>query len=408
MRGSRPTYDLRVTTAQSPTLVTLAELHSTQRAYLRFQRAVRVLAPLGVLALTATGLHDVPATGTSRGAAIAALVVFAGAATGALLARGRPPLLHVCLLALLVCAAVTLVVTGPGRIGLLGLLIAAALLPVRPRGSLGLAGAVAAALLVLVAVVLGNGVSLVNALFTAVSLGCIAAATYLARRLGAANALAEALLRDLDASRARELRLAAIAERQSMARELHDVLAHSLSGLLLQVEGARALAVDAPEDPRLPVALDRAHHLAKAGLDEARQAIGALRDDDALPGPDQLGALVERFACSTGVPCELDVSGEQRALPADVRLSVYRVAQEALTNITKHAAAERASVRLAYEPTQVRLVIEDVAPLAMHDDPSEGGGYGLSGMGERAELLGGRLSAGATPTGFRIELAVPA
>ena len=141
---------------------------------------------------------------------------------------------------------------------------------------------------------------------------------------------------------------AGLAERQRLAREMHDVLAHSLSGLSLQLEGARMLVAADPADPRLPDAIDRAHHLARTGLEEARRAIGMLRDDD-LPGPDRLAALAEQFARDQAVPCDFAVSGEPHPLGSQARLALYRVAQEALTNVTKHASPTRVSLRLAYE-----------------------------------------------------------
>ena len=256
----------------------------------------------------------------------------------------------------------------------------------------------------------GPGVPLLAALagFTAT--------IFLAERLGVANDQAGRLLAELQASRAAEARAAGLAERQRLAREIHDVLAHSLSGLLLKLEGARMLAARDPGDPRLPETIDDAHHLARSGLDEARRAIGALRGEQ-MPGPDRLPELAERFGQDRGIPCQLTVSGAEHRLGADARLAVYRVAQEALTNIAKHARPERVELCLAYQPGATRLTVEDFAgqdqaatEAADVSQPSaggDGGGYGLAGMRERAELIGGTLSAGATPTGFRVELEVP-
>ena len=106
----------------------------------------------------------------------------------------------------------------------------------------------------------------------------------------------------MEETRDAELRAAALAERQRLAREMHDVLAHSLSGLVVQLEGARLLALSDPTDGRLAATIDRAHQLARSGLDEARQAIGMLRDDE-LPGPDKLAALARSFEADSGVPC---------------------------------------------------------------------------------------------------------
>jgi len=204
-----------------------------------------------------------------------------------------------------------------------------------------------------------------------------------------------------------ELRAAALAERQRLARDMHDVLAHSLSGLLLQLEGARLLALASPADERLAGTIDRAHELAKNGLDEARRAIGMLRDDD-LPGPDRLAALTAAFQADTGVPARFSSSGTSRELASSIRLALYRVAQEALTNVRKHARPERVEVRLDYLPDEVHLTIEDAGTLAVAPPAGSDGGYGLTGMRERAELLGGTLDAAPTSTGFRVLLKVPA
>ena len=248
--------------------------------------------------------------------------------------------------------------------------------------------------------------------------------TLLARRLGQANHQAERLLVELEETRAAQAEAARLAERQRLAREVHDVLAHSLSGLMLQLEGARMLTADDPGDPRLPGIIERAHHLGKSGLEEARRAIGMLRDDDELPGPERLPGLAARFEEVSGVPCQFTVSGHAYELSSEARLAVYRVAQEALTNIAKHACPERVEMHLGYEPRYICLKVENLAtnrqpPRSAGDSPggdspggdSPGGdspGYGLTGMRERAELLGGELTTAATRGGFRVELRVPA
>ena len=220
------------------------------------------------------------------------------------------------------------------------------------------------------------------------------------------------LLDQMEETRDAELRAAALSERQRLAREMHDVLAHSLSGLVVQLEGARLLALSDPADGRLAATIDRAHQLARSGLDEARRAIGMLRDDE-LPGPDKLAALARSFEADTGIPCQYTEAGDPAELRPAVRLALYRATQEALTNIRKHAHPERVEVRLEYLRDEVSLAVEDYA--ATDDKPApalaigeSGGGYGLTGMRERAELLGGSLTAGRTGHGFRIVLRIPA
>ena len=222
--------------------------------------------------------------------------------------------------------------------------------------------------------------------------------------------LASRLLAELEESQQARADAAALAERQRLAREMHDVLAHSLSGLVVQLEAARLLARRQGTDPETSAALERALHLGKSGLDEARRAIGMLRGDE-LPGPETLAALVGEFERDARVPCSFDVAGTERELSTSARLTLYRVAQEALTNVRRHAIAESVAVQLAYEPAGTRLTVEDFGSGgASAADMSRGGegGYGITGMRERAELLGGRLGACPTERGFRVELWVPA
>jgi signal transduction histidine kinase len=229
------------------------------------------------------------------------------------------------------------------------------------------------------------------------------------------------LLAQMEETRDAELRAAALAERQRLAREMHDVLAHSLSGLVVQLEGARLLAVSDPSDGRLAATIDRAHQLARSGLDEARRAIGMLRDDE-LPGPDKLGALARSFQADTGVPCRYTETGDPAELRPAVKLALYRVTQEALTNVRKHAHPERVEVRLEYLRDALSLEVEDfhegsgeMGPPGMNSGesrgvvlPGEHGGFGLTGMRERAELLGGTLTAASTGHGFLVRLRIPA
>ena len=232
-------------------------------------------------------------------------------------------------------------------------------------------------------------------------------------RIREARDRAEALVEELRESRTAHAASVALAERGRVARDMHDVLAHSLSALALQLEGARLLAHDRGADPEVVAAVERAHHLAAGGLAEAREAIAALRGD-ALPGPERLPALADAFAEHSRAGCELTITGEPRELHSEARLAVYRTAQEALTNVRRHAAADRVEIALRYTADGTTLVVQDFghgAPVALGAPAGDGartGGYGVTGMRERAELLGGRLSAGPTADGFRVELWLPA
>lgn len=200
-----------------------------------------------------------------------------------------------------------------------------------------------------------------------------------------------------------QLETARVEERARLAREMHDVLAHSLSALTVQLDLATALLKRDPSDPQALATVERAHSLARQGLDEARRAVGALRGD-AVPGPDQLPSLAEQFEADTGVDVEVDLAALP-VLSSEERVAIYRVAQEALTNVRKHAAAQRVVLRVASDDGGVALTVENDggAKASVHS-----GGFGLTGMRERAELLGGRLEAGPTAEGYRVRLWLPA
>jgi signal transduction histidine kinase len=239
-------------------------------------------------------------------------------------------------------------------------------------------------------------------------------AFYLLARFGRsaaeANEQTRRLLLELQASRHAEAEAAMLRERSRLARDMHDVLAHSLSGLMLQLEGARMLSTQPDPNGQLPPALDRAHHLARAGLEEARRAIAALRDED-LPGPGRLEQLAADFERDSHVATSLEITGTARDLDSETSLTLYRVAQEALTNIRRHATPDRVELSLNYDPDGTRLTVRDhaqAAPARASLDRTDGHGYGLTGMRERAELLGGSLRADRTSDGFRVDLWIPA
>ena len=154
----------------------------------------------------------------------------------------------------------------------------------------------------------------------------------------------------------------------------------------------------------------RAQRIARDGLADTRRAISALRGDE-LPGPAALDRLVRETSETTGIHATLTVTGEQRPLSPEIGLALYRTAQEALINTAKYAGRDgRAELRLSYRPQDVELEIEDArsadaAPPALAVVMF--GGYGLTGMRERAELLGGRLTAAPTEEGFRALLRLP-
>ena len=249
--------------------------------------------------------------------------------------------------------------------------------------------------------------SLVNLAFTSTGLAFAFVATASVRRVRAERERAEALLAELVRTRDAQVEAATLGERARIAREIHDVLAHTLSALAVQLEGTRMLLEQRPGDPAAVVAVERARRLARAGLDETRRAVGALRGDS-VPGPDGLPQLVADFRAESGTPTRLQMTGQTVPLTSEAQLAVYRTAQEALTNVRKHAQAASVDVLLRYSPEGAELVVEDAAPVvAGVENGNHSPGYGLIGMRERAELLGGTLEAGPSATGFRVRLWLP-
>jgi signal transduction histidine kinase len=220
---------------------------------------------------------------------------------------------------------------------------------------------------------------------------------------------AEVLLAQLEDARDEQARAAAIAERGRIASELHDVLAHSLSGAAIQLQAARMLAERQRAEPQIRAAIERASGLVRDGLASARQAVSALRGDE-LPGLARLQSLIESYKHDLGVDAKLEIQGAERTLPAEVSLALYRGAQEALTNVARYAPGAPTTVLVQYALNRTRLCVTN-GPSQGHGDgrglAGAGGGHGLDGMRERIERAGGTMSAGATTEGWRVELEVP-
>lgn len=335
-----------------------------------------------------------------------ALVGIVLAVGGVVRAREDATAVKVGFLALLVAGSTTLVWLQPNGPGYLGAFLAVAMGAWRLPSLIGAAATGVTLAALTLASALHSGSSFDSVAPKALGVVAFYLFALLGRRFREGQEQARRLLIELEQSQEALAQTAALAERQHLAREMHDVLAHSLSGLLLQLEGARLLAAQQGSDPELAATVERAHRLAKSGLEEARRAIGLLRDD-ALPGPERLDALVQSFATDSGTRCTLKVSGEARVLNSEARLTLYRVAQEALTNTLKHATPNLVELHLTYEPDGTRLTVEDFVADGQAAPASDGQGYGLTGMRERAELLGGELTATPTASGFRVELWVP-
>jgi len=390
----------------------LGHAHRRQVLVGRWLRAV-ALAVLLAMALVSARASPAPSL-HGGGLAVSLVLLVLAASIAGLLSGARQAASLLCL----ILASSLIAWLQPDGTGAPGLFLALAVLAMRWQLRVSLPSAALAMSAFAVAETHSHHAAAVT---VGVELGALAffVLSLFARSAEQARQEAERLMVALDATREDQAEAAAMRERSRLARDMHDILAHSLSGLMLQLEGARLLARrSAGGDRSLSTVLDRAHHLASSGLAEARHAVGMLRDDE-LPGPDRLDELASDFERDSRIATTVRVAGMPRELPSEARLTVYRVAQEALTNTRRHACAQRVELNLSYEPTGTRLIVEDHAE--QQPDRSNGavaagverahangdGGYGLAGMRERAELLGGRLRAGPTGHGFRVELWVP-
>jgi signal transduction histidine kinase len=198
-------------------------------------------------------------------------------------------------------------------------------------------------------------------------------------------------------------------ERLRIARELHDVLAHNVSLINVQAGVALHLLDEQPERAR--PALEAIKEASSETLSEMRSVLSIMRRPGEQPpraptaGIGGLGELVARTTAA-GIPVETTVSGEPRTVPASVDLAVYRIVQEALTNVARHARPAEAVVRLSYGDEDVTVEVDD--PGVHRSDGNGAGGNGLAGMRERVAALGGDFSAGPRPgAGFRVKARLP-
>jgi signal transduction histidine kinase len=265
--------------------------------------------------------------------------------------------------------------------------------------------------------VVGGGVVLVTVLLFAYMMGAtdnqaqdpilspiVLATAYLATAwlLGSYHRTRRAYLTELEERTARlererdaVARQAAAEERAWIARELHDMLAHTMSGMVVLAGGARHAAKDRPE--RAIEALAEIERVGRDGMTETRALLESLRGNGEPATPPQvtlreLPALADRMRAS-GLPVHVSVTGDPVRLPVPVDLAAYRIVQEALTNTLRHAGTATARVSIRYSEDDVRMEITDDG----RGTAEPGTGHGLAGMRERARLLGGELRAGPAP-----------
>jgi signal transduction histidine kinase len=409
--GRTPFYPLLVDGSQS---AREADVHA--RAQQRLRRQRDTLRPLGLVVIAAVAIgaingHPPPAEhGEGLGVA-AALVVFAAALV--LAVRGnfidRSRATQSAVIAAMGAAGVALVALQPhGATELAGgaaVWMAIARLPL-PLG-VALASATTLGLALAEALAGGSAAVVLAAILLCALLALVG---YFIKQARTSQDTTELLLAQLEDAREQQLQAAALMERGRIASELHDVLAHSLSGAAIQLQGARKLAERDQASPPVRAALERAGELVRDGLSSAREAVGALRGEE-LPSISQLEALVATFRTDMSAEVTFVITGRARPLPADASLALYRGAQEALTNVARYAPGATTTVVLHYGNDHTSLTIEDrlVKPPPNGAGLSDmGGGNGLNGMRERLERAGGHMHAGPTDTGWRVELDVPA
>ena len=218
--------------------------------------------------------------------------------------------------------------------------------------------------------------------------------------------------RYLEESRDEEARRRVAEERLRIARDLHDVIAHGIATIHMQ-SGAALHVLDRHPEQAAP-ALTAIKQLSKQTLDELRMTVGVLRDDEDVPlaptpGLEQLGGLVDN-ARGAGITVNLDCDDRPSSVPAAVDVAAYRIVQEALTNVMRHAGANAtATVTVRHAADEITVeVVDDGRGAASAVDAPHGGGHGIAGMSERAVTVGGSVVAGPQPGGgFRVLARLP-
>ena len=265
--------------------------------------------------------------------------------------------------------------------------------------------------------VLGGAVSLAtggtrlgDALPTVVGwLGAVGVGRLLHERQALVELLGDRAAR-LERERERDMAQAAMEERNRIARELHDVIAHSVSLIVVQASAERRLL--GAGERRTADVLETIEGAGRESLGELRRLLGVLRarsePNELMPQPG-LAALPELVEASrrAGQEVDFDQAGERVDLPAGLDLAAYRIVQEALTNARKHAPGARAHVSLRWDPARLAIEVFNPCGAAAVNGRADGTGHGLIGMRERATLYGGSVDAGGTSDGFRVLALLP-
>jgi signal transduction histidine kinase len=303
-----------------------------------------------------------------------------------------------------IAAGFAMTVLAPNGLGEIPVLAGAAVLPLCVQDRLARSAGVA-----VVAVGFGVVIMVISGSLTGLLAGV--GAWFIADRavehaaLQAERDRAVALVAEVEATRLARQEAAAVEERGRIAREMHDVLAHSLAGLSVQLQAVRVVADREGAGPALTGPLDRAAELAREGVQEARAAVGVLRAAP-LRTVDDLGALVAGFPGSG----RLRVTGRPGRLTPEAGHAVYRGVQEALTNAARYATGSAVEVNVAWDTGELRVAVRDQGlPAGRGPSGIRGSGSGLRGMAERIEQAGGSVAAGpaAGGPGWRVTLRVP-
>ncbi len=207
-------------------------------------------------------------------------------------------------------------------------------------------------------------------------------------------------------------RQAVLDERARIARDLHDIVAHGMSVMVVQAGAARRVVATQPD--RAAQALEHIQETGRQALSEMRRMLGVLRNDDdaaALAPQPTIGDLddVVQNCVEAGIPAEIIIEGSSPQTAAGIEMTGYRIVQEALTNVIKHAGVSaHAAIRVTYLPDRLRVEVTDDGDGATSRQLSETTGHGLIGMRERVELYGGSFHAGPRPGGgFRVAATIP-
>jgi signal transduction histidine kinase len=226
---------------------------------------------------------------------------------------------------------------------------------------------------------------------------------------------AERMLAETRRAHEAETQAAALAERARIARDIHDVLAHSLAVVSVNLQAAEgllaasALPAENPDLGQAMECIERAGTFTREGMAAARRAVLALRDD-AAPLPDRLSLLADQHGAVGDLPVDFTITGKMRPVSPEASQAAYRTAQEALTNARKHAPGQPVTLRLDFEPEQITVDVVNPLPPRRSQGPlaGTGAGYGLTGLRERAALAGGTLDAGSAEGNWRVSLRIPA